>query len=80
MLITLHKAADYLEEHGWCQRIEHLGERACVWGALKQVADVETVRLAREAIVSYTGIPLTIWNDEPGQTVENVVKTLRSIV
>ncbi len=78
--LVLLNAADYIERNGWCQHAERLGTRACVIGALKQVARGEVYWKAGAELRQGIGASISFWNDEPGQTVENVLETLRSFV
>ncbi len=88
-------AADYIERSGWVQEVEHDGRRVCVMGALNRVCRDRDgyrdrdggylnskclVEDVRTHIRDHVGMGVTYWNDLPGQTVENVLQTLRSIV
>jgi len=75
---TLLAAADYIEEHGWCQNRPVSGGRVCALQALHSVkvtgvydAVLELERRIGSAIVS--------WNDDPSRTKEQVISTMRAV-
>jgi hypothetical protein len=74
--VALLKAAEYIEEHGWCQRsIGAKGGPACVIGAVHFSGGKIAALNAVERVI---GRPdLIRWNDEPGRTKAEVVKALR---
>src|SRR4051812_11113109 len=86
----LHRAADLLEEFGWCQKqlgSKELGQM-CVFGALAEAADEFRVPtdILRQAIGQVTPSDedgrwghLTTWNDQPGRTRDEVVARLREV-
>ncbi len=93
LLITFHKAADLLEKDGWTQHTMYRWDFAddkcevcvktqrCVLGALRDVAsNAEDYTNAHLALAQYIKAAVSNWNDQEGQTLENVARTLRSIV
>ena len=77
----LNAAADYIEEHGWCQTVLRDGERVCVIGAIRAVHKGRSLEprdpvygLLRERIGPDN---IVAWNDDPGRTVEDVLAALR---
>lgn len=79
----LLRAADYIEEHGWCQRSWRFGQRVCAMGAigesLKGGWDRKRFLDAHRALEKAVGGSVPGWNDERGQTKENVVAKLREV-
>jgi len=76
----LLEAADYIEQHGWCQKVYQNGlGNACIMGALLRVArttsgDGKIMSRLRK----YLGVTsLENWNDASGRTKEQVVAALR---
>jgi hypothetical protein len=89
----LHRAADLIEEFGWCQgaysQCEHghpyceehpLGSH-CAEGAIMQgLADLGSSALYAETVASLerrVGCALPRWNDQPGRTKAEVISFLR---
>jgi hypothetical protein len=77
-------AADYIEEHGWCQGRPYLGESACVIGAVnivtngdKRLFETDRLRHAMERVHKTLGGSAISWNDNPTRTKEEVVSALR---
>jgi hypothetical protein len=63
---TLWDAADYIEDHGWCQfRLETF------WG---RVYSVPQVMLRKEV-----GGNIPSWNDSPNRTKQEVIATMRNL-
>lgn len=89
----LRAAADLLERAGWIQHaMGGPGRGRCALGALGVVTqginwsslrwnDPRSIRLdkAVDALVAHTGKPVPVWNDLPGLTPAEVVKTLRQV-
>lgn len=89
---VLLRAADYIEEHGWCQNEMHtLDGSACLEGAIQYAISgrlmrfdegLESANLFCDAL---TRIDLAVdrpafkWNDAPGRTKEEVVAKLREV-
>ena len=84
----LLKAADLIEEHGWCQvsAVDERG-RICMLQAMGR-AEVElfgpdgsrSVSLVSdEKIADAVGWPIYRWNDAAGRTQEEVVAKLRAV-
>lgn len=80
------KAADYIEQHGWCQQVlQDMDGRVCLLGALSFVASGSlcSVRLVGQVgrYLKRTGLTkrgtAVVWNDKPGRTKEEVVAVLR---
>ena len=88
--VTLLKAAEYIEEHGWCQYdLFDEVNRACLDGAIIRssnnfslIREIE----AQERVAKFLGANLSkrsalgfihVWNDAPGRTKEEVVAALR---
>jgi hypothetical protein len=79
---VLNRAADLLEEFGWCQG--RAGSKAegtmCLDRAIGEAEKDLGILLARArtTLSEHIGIPLPfIWNDTPGRTKEEVVRALR---
>ena len=81
-------AADYLEEHGWCQGVmKDKQGRCCANGAMFEVSvrgapeePKEYFFEAQELLMDYTGTrTVSNWNDAEDRTVEEVVSTLRKV-
>lgn len=79
-------AADYIERHGWCQgKMIDKDGRVCVVGALASVITAipairaPRIKVAQQALVSQLRMPVTIWNDQPGNTQEKVLKLLKTV-
>jgi hypothetical protein len=79
--VTLLKAANYMEEHGWCQHreIDDHG-RVCAYGAILKVAeDEDWGGKAAGRLRSYIGCGgIATWNDQPGRTEAEVIATMRA--
>ena len=76
----LHRTADYIEHHGWCQRrtVNDKGE-VCIIGALNCViTDKHTYYTAEAYLRQKVGSRVVRWNDQPGRTKEEVLALLRS--
>jgi hypothetical protein len=80
---VLAKAADLIEQDGWCQGIwqgKH-GER-CLHEALMRAGfhqDWQAYQEAKEAVYKEVApLPPMAYNDTSGRTVEEVVTTLRN--
>lgn len=88
---TLEAAADYIDEHGWCQggstgrrKRGHLQPTACVVGAIGQLAFSKGLNwkplvygVATRAVRSEVGA-IGEWNDTPGREEWEVTELLRS--
>jgi len=80
---VLNKAADLLEQYGWCQGayMDSAG-RMCASQALTQAEPSayrrhEARKVLREVIgVDFLNIPA--WNDHPRRTAEQVIATFRA--
>ena len=77
---VLLKAAEYIEEHGWCQHA--FGEpdgRVCLEGAINRTAYNGSERDAavRRMIGHLNGQTPAFWNDMRGRTKEEVIAALR---
>jgi hypothetical protein len=87
----LWDAADYLEEHGWCQFVlKDKDDRVCAVGALQAVADVrgwwhpgpDEHQRMRDHCVAVGRLQrivgeVHVWNDVPGRRKKEVVDMLR---
>jgi hypothetical protein len=77
-------AAALLEREGWCQGAPKISSTRC---AVQAIVDADAGRVSREdrakaiaqleSALGNSGI--IAWNDMPGQTMRNVIKTLRRI-
>lgn len=78
---VLLRAADLLEKRGWIQgAIGDSRHGYCVWGAVHAAAHRKRSRTDDAIWRLRHFIPdefETYWNDQPGQTAENVIATLR---
>ncbi len=79
----LNDAADYIEEHGWCQGElrDEMGQ-VCILGAIASIPDPEDWEprsVALKALRAITGSPFPDnWNDAPGRTKEEVIAAFRN--
>lgn len=77
---TLLRAAKLLETQGWVvgQYRTKEGEH-CAIGALDEVCgiDFNAYMLAANKLAACIGGNIVSWNDKPGQTAKNVIKTMR---
>jgi hypothetical protein len=67
-------AADYIEQHGWCQHIGKINGHVCASVALNMVGCPNMSWLALTHLV---GRSIPRWNDAPGRTKEEVVAAMR---
>lgn len=76
---TLLKAADYIEEHAWCQgTIEDSAGRVCLVGALTKVGGWESYATVTDDLSHVLGnTNIVRWNNTPGRTKAEVVAALR---
>jgi hypothetical protein len=77
---TLLAAADYIEEHGWCQGVMTAPDGSvCMLGAIVRCNSQD--KLTAEAILvthfRYSGVAAR--NDERGRTKEEVIAKLREV-
>lgn len=75
---TLLDAADYIEEHGWCQEFMWADGRVCALGAIL-IAKGTGLSGPRDRLMAFLKNPesITKWNDAPGRTKDEVVSALR---
>lgn len=75
---VLRRAADYIEQHGWCQNtMSTPSGRVCLVGALLAAApDAGSAQVTR--ILDRLGPGIVSWNDYVGRTKEEVTARLRS--
>ena len=78
---ALLDAADYIEEHGWCQYEPANRKGAvCAVGALMAVSSSPSIKLDAielvKLVIGQWHIPN--WNDAPERTKEEVVSALRA--
>lgn len=78
---VLDDAADYIEQHGWCQESMD-GTSRCLSMAMSEVAPSDALwKSAFEAVeraVGIRGVSLICWNDHPGRTKQEVLDALRA--
>lgn len=80
---TLLRAADILEKEGWHQGSYGTGPH-CAVGALSKAmgrewpSNSEAVTLLRRYVGGPPNWSMIQWNDQPGQTKENVIATMRA--
>ncbi len=76
----LNRAADYIEGFGWCQgAYSHNGVAVCALGAIFSVTPAfmhDSVCNVLMRAIGYQHIPT--WNDQWGQTKENVIAAFRA--
>ena len=95
----LEDAADYIEQHGWCQQdYFNANGNVCTQGAIMAVRtryeadniniystsnDIDTITEAfleaLDQVSLFVGDAVSLWNDDPDRTKEEVVKTLRKV-
>ena len=69
--------ADYIREHGWCQRQLHDGSKSCIVGAMFRSIGGWPFYQERGRLERHTGTKiLSLWNDAPGRTAEEVLQVL----
>lgn len=63
--LAMLKAADYIEEHGWCRgKMSDSAGRVCVYGALASVTQhAGLVLLAGLVMQRYLKMDMVQWND-----------------
>lgn len=76
------RAADYIEEHGWCQHITHAPDgQVCLYGALLRTSPYSQAVGALVELGRTLGADPTrsavMWNDAYGRTKEEVIAFLR---
>lgn len=71
----LSEAADYIDEHGWCQNDYQEGEARCMVGAIREVSGDN---LPQGVLFAHGGMPISAWNDFPGRTHKDVTSLLRT--
>jgi hypothetical protein len=77
---TLLKAADIIEEHGWCQYSTRKADGSvCLYGAIRRTAPhLAANGDAGRLLHRHLGINNYVeWNDVPGRTQAEVLKALR---
>lgn len=84
---VLWKAADYIEEHGWWQGDYSHAGHVCMIGAVGFVTGENVCNLHSKVyepnhflhmLSQYVGThDVSIWNDAPERTAEEVIATLR---
>jgi hypothetical protein len=80
---VLAKAADLIEARGWIQQEFETPHGVCALGAMQRITYGFEIRMecedrARLALETEIGEAITIWNDAPGRTKEEVVTALRN--
>lgn len=79
--LTLLRAADYIEERGWCQLRYHTrAGHVCAYGAILSIEGDISVRRKAEVRFSrfHDVLSMENYNDAPGRTKEEVVAALRA--
>lgn len=81
---TLLDAADYIDEHGWCQGVSKdiLGH-VCAWYAIYRNTSATECIGANERLIKYLKLyayhkAIPDWNDESGRTQAEVTAALRA--
>lgn len=74
---ALLRAADYIDEHGWCQHQAQDGESACLLEALDRVGPRQFPS-AYNSLWEHLGGSPSEWNDRPWRTKKQVLATLRA--
>jgi hypothetical protein len=84
---VIEKAIGIIDERGWCQHMEEDDDgRVCLNRALDLAMPIRPLSSARVRMrvrravsldPSVLGSLLSVWNDEPGRTVEDVVLALK---
>ena len=84
---VLEAAADYIDEHGWCQnyRVDRYGG-VCALGGIWAITDAmdfqagnDLATKADTALCDAVGQWIGHWNDAPGRTKDEVVRKLREV-
>lgn len=79
--IILFTAADYIEEHGWCQNIGKAPDGRCdVMTAISRQCSTSGPdwRRAVDTFALVIGdVDICVWNDQPGRTKTEIVDRLR---
>jgi hypothetical protein len=70
----LLRAADYIDQHGWCQHAGTINGHVCVRMAMRMVGCQEVAFGVMNEVV---GGSIIEWNDAVGRTKEEVVAALR---
>ena len=79
---VLLAAADYIEQHGWCQFYTRDDQGAvCGFGAIFNCSNPPIgghTLLAVDRMQRRLGMSISAWNDMPGRTKDEVVAALRA--
>lgn len=87
----LHKAADYIEEHGWCQGTLLNSGQVCTMGALYAATGwpyaswghdlLPLIKESHDKLVQFLDPTINpridLWNDRAGRTRKEVIAALR---
>lgn len=75
--------ARYIRRHGWIQgRMKDGKGRVCLLGAISEVTNVvdpRYIRLRDAVLAELQSLPITVWNDSPGRTKDEVLAVLDNI-
>lgn len=73
-------AAQYIRDHGWCQhQLMNRHGAVCLAGALESAPGWKNAQDAIEAVARlqpHASIWVSVWNDKPGRTKEEVIAVL----
>lgn len=78
---TLEAAADYIDEHGWCQNALKMPDGSvCAEGAICEVSETYDWQVQIYEVLRRHGCEkgVYVWNDEPGREEWEVTDLLRS--
>lgn len=76
---VLLQAADHIEEYGWCQNDLWKPDGICAGYAISLVRQSDSHDKAIKELERRIGRHVVEWNDDPHQTKENVLATMRMI-
>jgi len=76
----LLRAAEILEERGWCQGHYRHGGAFCAMGAIKEAAPLNSEAMnALDALSRRVEPHVAAWNDHPSRTASEVIAKLREV-
>jgi hypothetical protein len=75
---TLQAAANYIEQHGWCQNAAETEAGVCALHAIFLCGGRAPFH-AERTLEQRLGRSIVYWNDDPARTKEEVIAELRRI-
>jgi hypothetical protein len=75
--LDLLAAADYLEEHGWCQHVGKVGDRRCAVMAIREVCGNGRSHAMLKLLLHIRAPNVSDWNDT-APNAQYVIDTMRA--